>query len=86
MTKLVIVLAVVVVVILVVVFVAVRNMRAEDPDEFADRPQRRGGNRGGRDDRDLVARARWWVMGGGGEGRGRVRAAARDGGRWRGGA
>jgi hypothetical protein len=53
MTKLVIVLAVVVVVILVVVFVAVRNMRAEDPDEFADRPQRRGGNRGGRDDRDL---------------------------------
>jgi hypothetical protein len=53
MTKLVIVLAVVVVVILVVVFVAVRNMRAEDPDEFADRPQRRGGSRGGRDDRDL---------------------------------
>jgi hypothetical protein len=53
MTKLVIVLAVVVVVILVVVLVAVRNMRAEDPDEFADRPQRRGGNRGGRDDRDL---------------------------------
>jgi len=53
MTKLVIVLAVVVVVILVVVFVAVRNMRAEDPDEFADRPQRRGGNRDGRDERDL---------------------------------
>jgi hypothetical protein len=53
MTKLVIVLAVVVVVILVVVFVAVRNMRAEDPDEFADRPQGRGASRGGRDDRDL---------------------------------
>jgi hypothetical protein len=53
MTKLVIVLAVVVVVILVVVFVAVRNMRAEDPEEFADRPPRRGGNRGSRDDRDL---------------------------------
>jgi hypothetical protein len=53
MTKLVIVLAVVVVVILVVVFVAVRNMRAEDPDEFADRPQRRGGNRDGRDESDL---------------------------------
>jgi hypothetical protein len=53
MTKLVIVLAVVVVVILVVVFVAVRNMRAEDPEEFADRPPRRGGNRGRRDDHDL---------------------------------
>lgn len=53
MTKLVVVLAVVVVVILVVVFVAVRNMRAEDPEEFADRPPRRGGNRGSRDDRDL---------------------------------
>jgi len=53
MTKLVVVLAVVVVVILVVVFVAVRNMRAEDPEEFADRPARRGGNRGSRDDRDL---------------------------------
>jgi hypothetical protein len=53
MTKLVIVLAVVVVVILVVVFVAVRNMRAEDPEEFVDRPPRRGGNRGSRDDRDL---------------------------------
>jgi hypothetical protein len=52
MTKLVIVLAVVVVVILVVVFVAVRNMRAEDPDEFADRPSGRGGSRGSRDDRD----------------------------------
>jgi hypothetical protein len=52
MTKLVIVLAVVVVVILVVVFVAVRNMRAEDPDEFADRPHGRGGSRGGRNDRD----------------------------------
>jgi len=53
MTKLVIVLAVVVVVILVVVFVAVRNMRAEDPEEFADRPPRRAGNRGRRDDHDL---------------------------------
>jgi hypothetical protein len=53
MTKLVIVLAVAVVVILVVVFVAVRNMRAEDPEEFADRPARRGGSRGSRDDRDL---------------------------------
>jgi hypothetical protein len=53
MTKLVVVLAVVVVVILVVVFVAVRNMRAEDPEEFADRPPRRGGNRGRGDDHDL---------------------------------
>ena len=52
MTKLVIVLAVVAVVILVVVFVAVRNMRAEDPEEFADRPPRRGGSRGSRDDHD----------------------------------
>jgi hypothetical protein len=52
MTKLVIVLAVVAVVILVVVFVAVRNMRAEDPDEFADRPLDRSGGRGSRDDRD----------------------------------
>jgi hypothetical protein len=52
MTKLVVVLAVVVVVILVVVFVAVRNMRAEDPEEFADRPHGRGGDRGSRDGRD----------------------------------
>jgi hypothetical protein len=54
MTKLVVVLAVVIVVILVVVIVAVRNMRAEDPDEFADRPGGRGGmrdSRGGRDPR-----------------------------------
>ena len=53
MTKLVVVLAVVVVVILVVVFVAVRNMRAEDPEEFADRPRDRAGDRASRDDRDL---------------------------------
>jgi hypothetical protein len=53
MTKLVIVLAVVVVVILVVVFVAVRNMRAEDPEEFTDRPPHRGRSRGSQDDRDL---------------------------------
>ena len=52
MTKLVVVLAVVIVVILVVVIVAVRNMRAEDPDEFADRPGGRGGMRDGRDGRD----------------------------------
>jgi hypothetical protein len=51
MTKLVVVLAVVVVVILVVVIVAVRNMRAEDPDEFAERPGRRGGMGDGRDPR-----------------------------------
>ena len=51
MTKLVVVLAVVVVVILVVVIVAVRNMRGEDPDEFADRPSR-GGMRDGRDGRE----------------------------------
>jgi hypothetical protein len=51
MTKLVVVLAVVVVVILVVVIVAVRNMRGEDPDEFADRPGR-GGMRDGRDGRE----------------------------------
>ena len=53
MTKLVIVLAVIVVVILVVVIVAVRNMRAEDPDEFADRRESRGRTRGGQDDRGL---------------------------------
>jgi hypothetical protein len=52
MTKLVVVLAVVVGVILVVVFVAVRNMRAEDPEEFADRPRERDGDRGSRDGRD----------------------------------
>jgi hypothetical protein len=52
MTKLVVVLAVVVVVILVVVFVAVRNMRAEDPEEFADRPRGRDGDGGSRDGRD----------------------------------
>jgi hypothetical protein len=52
MTKLVVVLAVVIVVILVVVIVAVRNMRAEDPDEFADRPGGRGGMRDNRDGRD----------------------------------
>jgi hypothetical protein len=58
MTKLVLVLAVVVVVILVVVIVAVRNMRTEDPDEFAD--QRDGGRRtrGGEDDRDMGYRRR----------------------------
>jgi hypothetical protein len=52
MTKLVVVLAVVIVVILVVVIVAVRNMRAEDPDEFADRPGGRGGMRDSRNGRD----------------------------------
>jgi hypothetical protein len=52
MTKLVVVLAVVVVVILVVVIVAVRNMRAEDPDEFADQPINRGRTRGHHDERD----------------------------------
>lgn len=51
MTKLVVVLAVVVVVILVVVIVAVRNMRAEDPDEFADHDGR-GRTRGNRDGHD----------------------------------
>jgi hypothetical protein len=53
MTKLVVVLAVVVVVILVVVIVAVRNMRAEDPDEFADQSDGRGRSHGDQDDRDL---------------------------------
>jgi hypothetical protein len=48
MTKLVVVLAVVVIVILVIVIIAARSMRAEDPDEFADRET----SRGGRDDRD----------------------------------
>ena len=52
MTKFVVVLAVVIVVILVVVIVAVRNMRAEDPDEFADRPGGRGRIRDDRDGRD----------------------------------
>jgi hypothetical protein len=51
MTKLVIVLAVVIVVILVIVIIAARSMRAEDPDEFADRPGSRGPSRGGQDDR-----------------------------------
>jgi hypothetical protein len=51
MTKLVIVLAVVIVVILVIVIIAARSMRAEDPDEFADRPGGRGPSRGGRGDR-----------------------------------
>jgi hypothetical protein len=49
MTKLVIVLAVVIVVILVIVIIAARSMRAEDPEEFADRPGGRA--RGGQDDR-----------------------------------
>jgi hypothetical protein len=48
MTKLVVVLAVVVIVILVIVIIAARSMRAEDPDEFADRRP----SRGGRDNRD----------------------------------
>jgi hypothetical protein len=51
MTKLVIVLAVVIVVILVIVIIAARSMRAEDPEEFADRPGGRGRSRGGQDDR-----------------------------------
>ena len=51
MTKLVLVLAVVVAVILVVVIVAVRNMRTEDPDEFADQRDGRSRTRG-QDDRD----------------------------------
>jgi hypothetical protein len=56
MTKLVVVLAVVVVVILVIVIIAARTMRAEDPEEFADRPGGQGGRdarygRGGRDGR-----------------------------------
>jgi hypothetical protein len=52
MTKLVIVLAVVIVVILVVVIVAARNMRAEDPEEFADQFDGRSRARGSRDGRD----------------------------------
>jgi hypothetical protein len=57
MTKLVVVLAAVVVVILVVVIVAARNMRAEDPDEFAERPADRDvprGARGARGERDAT--------------------------------
>jgi hypothetical protein len=53
MTKLVVVLAVVVLVILVVVIVAVRNMRAEDPDEFADQLDGRARGRGSQDGRDV---------------------------------
>lgn len=53
MTKLVVVLAAVVVVILVVVIVAARNMRAEDPDEFADGPDHRDLPRGGLDGRGV---------------------------------
>jgi hypothetical protein len=51
MTKLVIVLAAVIVVILVIVIIAARSMRAEDPEEFAERPGGRGPSRGGHDDR-----------------------------------
>jgi hypothetical protein len=51
MTKLVVVLAVVVVVILVIVIIAARSMRAEDPEEFADRPGGRSLSRRGQDDR-----------------------------------
>jgi hypothetical protein len=54
MTKLILVLAVLVVIILVVVIVAVRNMRGEDPDEFAEQLDGRGrtrGSEGGRDPR-----------------------------------
>src|SRR5260370_18189015 len=51
MAKLVVVLAVVVVVILVIVIIAVRSMRAEDPEEFADRPGGRSLSRRGQDDR-----------------------------------
>jgi len=47
MTKLVVVLAAVVVVILIIVVVAARNMRAEDPEEFAERRDNRGNGRGG---------------------------------------
>jgi hypothetical protein len=54
MTKLVVVLAAVVVVILVVVIVAARNMRAEDPDEFAERPADRDVPRGARGERDAT--------------------------------
>jgi hypothetical protein len=58
MTKIVLVLAVVVVVILVVVIVAVKNMRAEDPEEFAgqDGPDARYGPR--RPDRQPVRASR----------------------------
>jgi hypothetical protein len=51
MTKLVVVLAGVVVVILVIVIFAARSMRAEDPEEFDDRPGSRDMSRGGHDDR-----------------------------------
>ena len=51
MTKLVVALAVVVVVIVVVVIVAARNLRAEDPEEFADR-RSRGRPRGGQSGRE----------------------------------
>jgi hypothetical protein len=54
MTKLVVVLAAVVVIILIVVIVAARNMRAEDPDEFAERPADRDVPRGGRGERDAA--------------------------------
>jgi hypothetical protein len=61
MTKLVVVLAVVVVVILVIVIIAARSMRAEDPEEFADRP-------GGREDRDVRYQRRERPAGRGGRG------------------
>ena len=51
MTKLVVALAVVVVVIVVVVIVAARNLRAEDPEEFADQ-RSRGRPRGGQSGRE----------------------------------
>ncbi len=68
MTKLVVVLAVVVVVILVIVIIAARSMKAEDPEEFADRPGGRSSSRGGQDDRDTRYERRERPPGRGGRG------------------
>jgi hypothetical protein len=65
MTRLVIGLAVVVVVVLVIVILAARNMRAEDPEDFADRSGSRSQNGSDRRDGDSTDRS--------------VRRPARDG-------
>jgi hypothetical protein len=72
MTKLVLVLAVVVVVILVVVIVAVKNMRAEDPEEFAGQDERESHYGRQRPDRQPVRASR-------GAGRAARAAAGRQG-------
>ncbi len=80
MTKLVVVLAVVIVVILVIVIIAARSMRAEDPEEFAGRPGRRGLSRGDRDGRTVSYQRREYQPGRGGRGERPARPSQRPGG------